>query len=83
MTGYVFDTRGLATIDVINTKSLVHLTKWWMREGAVKAAFEGRKNNSQGEKNYFKCQISCAGYIYSLMKDICYKRCEFQNLIIY
>ena len=43
MTGYAFDTKGPATINVINPKCLVHLTKWWKWEVAVKAAFEEKK----------------------------------------
>ena len=61
MNEYAFDTRGLATINVIKPKCLAHLAR--MRKGefalAVKAGFEGRKNFSQGERNDFKYQICC------------------------
>ena len=52
MAGYTSDTRGLATINVINPKCLAHLKECGRVEFelAVKAGFEAQKN-SQVESN--------------------------------
>ena len=83
MTGYAFDIRGQATINVINSMPCAPNKK--VDAGSSNFLWKPllKDEKTIHKMNDFKYQISCVWHISSLLINICVKRWEFQNLVLY
>ena len=83
MTGYAFDIRGQATINVINSMPCAPNKK--VDAGSSNFLWKPllKDEKTIHKMNDFKYQISCVWHIASLLINICVKRWEFQNLVLY